>query len=127
MGARCLIAAMVAVLFTTVSVSARDYDVVSIKSGETADVYFQINLKGTLYLNIRNQNGAGCANLWWIKWPLGTIKDEGRYCGFVKLDIPGILDLSFSSKLRAHANGSDIKIGYSSSETVAHSITFEFP
>lgn len=127
MRARRFIGASAAILITAGPGAARDYEIVSIKSGDTADVYFQINLSGTLYLNIRTKDGAGCARLWWIKWPLGTIKDEGRHCGFVKLDIPGFFELSISSKLRASAEGSDIKIGYSANEAVAHKITFDFP
>ncbi|WP_085044172.1 hypothetical protein [Ensifer aridi] len=127
MRVRRFIGAVVAMLIAAGPGATRDYDIVSIKAGDTADVYFQINLSGTLYLNIRTKDGAGCANLWWIKWPLGTIKDEGRHCGFVKLDIPGFFDLSFSSKLRAFAEGNDTKIGYSASEAVAHTITFDFP
>jgi hypothetical protein len=119
--------ALVAILIASGPGAAKDYDIVSIKAGDTADVYFQINLSGTLYLDIRTKDGAGCANLWWIKWPFGTIKDEGKRCGFVRLDIPGFFDLSFSSKLRGSAEGSDIKIGYSANEAVAHRITFDFP
>lgn len=127
MHARGFVGATVAILITTGPAVARDYDIVSIKAGDTADVYFQVNLSGTLYLDIRTKEGAGCAKLWWIKWPLGTIKDEGRHCGFIKLDIPGFFDFSLSSKLRASAEGSDIKIGYSANEAVAHTITFDFP
>ncbi|MCK3775226.1 hypothetical protein MZK49_00610 [Ensifer sesbaniae] len=127
MRARRLVCAWMAMLFMAGPGAARDYDIVTVKSGDTADVYFQINLSGTLYLDIRTKDGVGCANLWWITWPLGTIKSEGRHCGFVKLDIPGFFDLSFSSKLRASAESSDIMIGYSANEAVAHSIKFEFP
>lgn len=127
MHARGFMGATVALLIATGPAAARDYETVSIKAGDTADVYFQVNLSGTLYLDIRTKEGAGCANLWWIKWPLGTIKDEGRRCGFVKLDIPGFLDFSLSSKLRASTDGTDIKIGYSADEAVAHTITFDFP
>lgn len=124
---RRFIGATVAILITAGPGSARDYEIVSIKAGDTADVYFQINLSGTLYLNIRTKEGEGCAHLWWIKWPMGTIQNEGKQCGFVKLDIPGIFDFSISSKLRASAEGSDIKIGYSANEAVAHTITLDFP
>ncbi|MCZ7860753.1 hypothetical protein O9X98_04985 [Agrobacterium salinitolerans] len=106
---------------------ARDYEVVSIKAGETAEVYFQVNLEGTLFLNIRTKDGEGCANLTWKTGPLFIEKDEGRHCGFVKLDIPGFFDFAVWSTLYATAEGADMKIGYSASEKVAHSITFEFP
>jgi hypothetical protein len=80
MGSRLFVAAL-SILLAPAPTSARDYEMVSVKAGETADVYFQINLGGTLYLDIRSKDGPGCATLWWIKWPFGTIKNEGRYCG----------------------------------------------
>lgn len=64
MRARGFTGATMAILVTTGPAAARDYDIVSIKAGDTAEVYFHVNLSGTLYLDIRTKEGAGCANLW---------------------------------------------------------------
>lgn len=120
------IIAVLAVTFMAGEGAARDYDVVSLKSGERKEVYFQINLSGNVYLDIRNKDGAGCATLEWTSWWNMWRKEEQRQCGFATIKIPGVFDGAVWGTLWATAEG-DIKIGYSADERVARSITFEFP
>jgi hypothetical protein len=127
MRTKVFVCSVLMALATVGEAAARDYEVVSIKAGVTEDVYFQVNLEGTLYLSIRTKDGEGCANLRWRTGPFFREQDEGRRCGLVKLDVPGFFDLALWSTLSATAEGSDLQIGYSATEKVAHSITFEFP
>src|SRR5207248_2225009 len=78
-----------------------DYQVIDVQPGLTVDVYFEINLAGTVALRIATKTGPGCAELWWIKWPLGDIKSLGKKCGSARLAIPGITDFAVAGKLRA--------------------------
>jgi hypothetical protein len=107
--------------------TANDFSVVDVPAEATVDVYFEINLSGQVYLNIRDREGPACANLWWIVWPLGTISDLGEKCGSVHLDIPGLSRFAISSKLRARGGSMPTKIGVAANERVANSITFTFP
>ena len=50
---------------------AADYELVRIPAGSTGNVYFEVNMSGQVFLSIRDTRGPACANLWWIKWPLG--------------------------------------------------------
>jgi hypothetical protein len=120
------VVAVLAVLSMTREAAARDYDIVSLKSGERKEVYFQVNLGGNVYLDIRNKDGAGCATLEWTSWWNLWRKEEQRQCGFTTIKIPGVFEGAVWGTLWATAEG-DIKIGYSADERVAHSITFDFP
>jgi hypothetical protein len=106
-----------------VSANAADYNITEIQSGDTADVFFEINTTGKLYLSIRGKDGFGCVDLWWIIWPLGSIAEVGKRCRNVTLDIPGWSKLAAASKLRARAIAGPVKIIGSSNEKVA----FGFP
>ena len=80
---------------------AADPQIENVSKGESKDLYFQINVSGTVYVKIAAKPGeSACANFWWIKWPLGNIKALGRHCNFARFEIPGITDLALSSKLR---------------------------
>lgn len=59
MRAKVFVCAALMALATAGQGAARDYEVVSVKAGEAAEVYFQVNLEGTLYLNIRAKDGEG--------------------------------------------------------------------
>jgi hypothetical protein len=71
------------------SASAADYQIIALQPGQTTDVYFEFNLSGQVSLRIVTQLGPGCAEMWWITWPLGRITSIRRKCGSVRLPIPG--------------------------------------
>ncbi len=102
---------------------ADEYQIIDLQPGVTRDVYFEINLSGQVTLRILTRSGAGCAELWWITWPLGNIKSLGRRCGSVRLAIPSRLDFSVASKLRAIGVDVPTKIVAASNERVANSVT----
>jgi hypothetical protein len=112
-----------AFLLSTGSTIASEYQVITVTPGNDADVYFQINLSGTVYLKIETPRGPGCADFWWIIWPLGTVKQLGTRCGSDRLPIPSWSDFAIASKLRVGGVSEPTKIIAASSETVANSIT----
>lgn len=111
-----------------VAAQVRDLEIHTIQKGQSSDLYFQINLKGRVFINIASRAGeSNCANLWWIKWPLGNIEDLGRHCGLASFEIPTLFrNLAFSSKLRVGATENEIKIAVAASESVANSVKFDF-
>jgi len=107
---------------------ARDYQIIAVSAGDTADVYFEINLSGKVYLRIVAPPGAeACADLWWIKWPLGNIQDVGRRCGSLQLEVPGLTDIAISAKLRVRAGNSPLKIVAAATEAAGNSALVSFP
>jgi hypothetical protein len=102
---------------------AADYQVIDVQPGQTVDVYFEINLSGAVSFRIVTRTGLGCAELWWIKWPLGDIKSLGKKCGTGKLSIPGLTDFAVAGKLRATGVNVPTKIIAASNERVANSVT----
>src|SRR5271156_3875749 len=55
--------------------------IVDIPEGQSADVFFQINTSGKLYLKVVAAGGESCVDLSWIKWPNGEVQNVGRTCG----------------------------------------------
>jgi hypothetical protein len=120
-----VLACMICVI--TVSKAGTAFQVIDVPEGKTVDTYFEINLSGYVSLSIRDKNGPACADLWWITWPLGWVKEIGRKCGNARLDIPGWRDLSLWSKLRARGAGQHTKIIVSENSEIANTITLSFP
>jgi hypothetical protein len=109
------------------SAAGADFQVISVESGHNTDVYFEINVSGKVYLAIyAPPGGDACANFWWIKFPLGSIKDLGRHCGTVSLEIPGLAELTLSAKLRVGTAKQPLKIIAAANEKVARSVTVHF-
>lgn len=100
--------------------SAADYYIMDLNSQQAVDVYFQVNVSGKVYLKIENPAGKACAKLWWIKWPLGDVKQLGEQCGMVTLDIPGLPNIA--AKLRASGD-TGTKILVTAEEKVANSVS----
>jgi hypothetical protein len=105
---------------------AADYQVIAIDPGQTVDVYFEIDLSGTVALRIETAGGPGCAEFWWIKWPFANISSLGRICGTTHIPIPGLTALAISGKLRASGVSKPTKIIAASSERVANSVTLRW-
>ncbi len=128
---RLLQASMLAFAFGVASPSpsrSEDYKLIEIGPGETKDLYFEVNLAGSIHVRIAAAPGAEpCADFWWIKWPLGTIKDLGRQCGSASFEIPGWLDFSLSAKLRVGNARTPLKIVASENATVANSVVLSIP
>jgi hypothetical protein len=123
---RLLSLSMLALLFQELPVQAAEYQVIDLQPGQTVDVYFDINLSGSVSLRIVTKSGLGCAELWWIKWPLGDIKSLGRKCGSARIALPGITDFAIAGKLRAGGASVPMKIIAASNERVANSVTLQW-
>jgi hypothetical protein len=104
-------------------VFAADYQIIDVAPGQKVDVTFEINLTGKVYVRILAQRGSGCADFWWIVWPLGYVRQLGRHCGAAEFGYPGLRDLAFSSKLRAGGVSVPTKFIYAASSRVANSTT----
>lgn len=122
-----LFAILAVALLVPPAIPAADYEIIELGPGETKDVYFQINLSGNVYLRIvAEPGGQACADLWWIKWPLGNIEKLGRHCHTANLKIPGWTSAAISSKLRAGGATHRLKIVASATEEVANKVTIKF-
>jgi hypothetical protein len=120
----------VALLFCLVCATAlaRDYQIISVAAGDTADVYFEINLAGKVYLRIVAPPGSEpCANFWWIKWPFGNVEEVGRICGGTQIDVPGLTHFAISAKLRVRAGSNSLKVVAAANERVANSVSVPLP
>jgi hypothetical protein len=106
--------------------AAAEFQVIDLQPGQTVDVYFEINLSGQVALRIATKFGPGCAEFWWIKWPLGNIKSLGKICGTARLTIPGWRDVALAGKLRATGVTAPTKIVAASSERVANSVALQW-
>jgi hypothetical protein len=103
-----------------------DFQIIDIDPGQTVDVYFEINLSGSVVLRIATQSGQGCAEFWWIKWPLGNISSLGKRCGSTRIAIPGLSDFAVAGKLRATGVNVPTKIVAAATEQVANSVRLQW-
>jgi hypothetical protein len=104
--------------------SAADYQIIDVPVGHAVDAYFEINVSGKVYVRIETSSGPGCADFWWITWPLGRIQELGHHCASAQFEIPGLLsDLSVSSKLRAGGVSQPTKLVVADRIEVARSVT----
>src|SRR6266446_7395894 len=104
--------------------SAADYQIIDVPVGQAVDAYFEIDVSGKVYLRIETSSGPGCADFWWITWPLGRVRELGHHCASAEFEIPGILsDLSISSKLRTGGVDKPTKVVVSDRIEVARNVT----
>ena len=113
---------------STLAGAAPNFQIIDVPAGSSQDVYFEINLKGTVYLHVvADDGGEACAEFWWIKWPLGNIQSLGRHCGSASFPIPGLFDFAISAKLRVGGAAKHLKIVASDQVSVANSVSVTFP
>lgn len=118
--------ALTALVVAALPAKAADWQVIDLPVGQSVDAYFEINLSGHVYVKIVTQNGPGCAEFWWIVWPFGYVKQAGRHCGGVKLELPGLLDAAVASKLRAGGASEATKLIAAANEKVANSVSISW-
>ena len=87
--------------FRVAPVAAQDYETIWVDPGQNVDVYWQINLAGTVYVAADVDGAAACLDYWWITWPLGRVEQLGQHCGRKSFDLPGLGHFSIGDKLRA--------------------------
>lgn len=106
-------------MFVGPLIARGDVVTVTVEPGENADVYFQINLEGRVFVAADVDGEPACLDYWWITWPLGRVVELGRHCGRAAFDLPGFGDLAVASKLRAGGSEHRTRIQGTSSEKVA--------
>jgi hypothetical protein len=126
MGHRSVSVILITLVLSGAAVSANDYKIVDLQPEQNVDVYEAFNLSGRVFLRIVSKSGAGCADFWWINRIFGSVKQVGRHCGAVAIDIPGLSDFSIWSKLRAGGATEPTKIVGSSRETVANTVPVQW-
>jgi hypothetical protein len=100
--------------------------IIRIAAGKSADVWLGVNVKGKVFYSIRTRDKTNAARMWWIMFPLGTVKQLGNLRGSGSLPIPNLLNASASAKLRASAT-SDTVIYVNDTAAVSNSVTFSWP
>lgn len=100
-----------------------------IKAGETADLWFGVNVSGTLNYAVRTRDGADSMEMWWIKWGLGTTETLGERAGSGTIEIPiGIFKATLAAKLRGRAKADTVVyISEDSGLAISPLVKFEFP
>lgn len=124
MRARRVVAFIAAMISS--SALAADYKTVWIDKGGSADIYWEINLAGKVYLAADHEGSPACLDYWWIAWPFGNIKQLGRHCGRVEFSLPGLTSFSVAAKLRAGGADSRTRVIGTSSESVANSFPVKY-
>lgn len=120
---KCIPIAALMIIFLPMSpVRSEDYRTVWVEVGESTDIYWELNLKGKLYLYAEADGKAACLDYWWIVWPLSQIKKLGTHCGKAEFEIPGLRQLALGGKLRAGNATVRTKVIGTSSELVARTL-----
>lgn len=105
----------------------KDLQFIDVPAGSQQDLYFEINVKGTVYLKIAAEGGGqACASFWWVKQPFGRVEQLGQPCNFARFDIPGLSSGAISAKLRVGGAARHLKLALSANEQVARGATITF-
>jgi hypothetical protein len=127
-GAICGMTAFGLIFVGQIAQAADDHLIVDVPPNETVNTYLYVNLGGHVYLKILEKGGPGCVDLWWILWPFGNIRELGRHCGDIDLELPGISSFSVAGRLRARGGPNPIKIGITDKVEIANKFPkIEFP
>jgi hypothetical protein len=99
---------------------------IKIQAGQTAQIWFGVNIKGKLYYQIRTRDGSNSLRMWWIVYGFGNVVQLGTKTNGGSLDIPiswgkGIV----SARLRGSA-GSDTLVYLQENAEVDKTETFHF-
>ena len=118
----CLLAALIPTIVT-----AAEHQIILVNPGQNTDVYFEINLKGSVFLSIYSPDGGDqCAEFWWITWPFGSVKSIGRLCDSARLEIPGLSAFAVSAKLRVGGAKVPLKVVAAATEEVSQAVKVSF-
>lgn len=121
-----LIVCLIAAALLIAAPSGPPTKVIKIPAGQTADVWLGVNVKGKVFYAIKTRDNKNSLRMWWIKFPLGTVKQLGNVKGNGSLPIPTLLNASMSAKLRASAS-SDTVVYIRDNAAVANNVTFTWP
>lgn len=119
---RAYVLAAVSTLTIGLQRGARADDLVTIwvDPGVNVDVYWNINLSGTVYIAADIDGRPACLDYWWIVWPFTQIVQLGKHCGHAKFELPGLSNFALGGKLRAGGAEARTRLRGTSNEKVAH-------
>ncbi|MFD1000210.1 hypothetical protein ACFQ21_12885 [Ohtaekwangia kribbensis] len=80
---------------------------IQLNPGEIKTIYFYINLKGRVFVKVRNKSGTNKINCWWVKGPFGSIDSVGDIESSAALEIKGLV-------------WGKLKASYADSETIIY-------
>lgn len=88
-----------------VPANAQAPQVIKIAKGQTADIWFGVNVSGKVHLAVRTRDGSNKVNMWWLTWGVGSTNNLGQWGPNGDLNIPiswwkGVV----SAKLRGRAS-----------------------
>ena len=123
-----VLAILIAVATQITQAKCSDATSASLLPGQTKSIYWQFNLKGSVYLSIRSKQGVGCVYLFWKYYPFNQIVSLGNTCGDVTLELPSSWS-ALGATLWGRADGVEtVQVVGASSEEVARKFPkIEFP
>jgi len=111
--------ACILIISFSTPVWSQDHHTIWVEPGQSVDVYWEINLSGTIYLAADIDSASACLDYWWITLPFGRVESLGRHCGRVSFNLPGISSFAIGGKLRAGGAHMRTRIQATSDEKVA--------
>jgi hypothetical protein len=118
-----LIAAVVILDLILIPVAmADDVKIIWVEPGQNVDIYWSIDLSGSVFVVADNDGQAACLDYWWIAWPFTQLVQLGRHCGRATFRLPGFSSYAIGGKLRAGGADSRTRVQGTSNETVAHGL-----
>src|SRR5579864_6609087 len=126
MSPKCFGRVTAALLFIATSAMAQQTQIIKVPQGQSADLWFGVNVTGKVYVQIATRDGMNRMKLWWVKWGIGATEDLGSRGPISALEIPiawwkGLV----SAKLRGVAT-SDTVVRISDRIEIDKSFTFRW-
>ena len=78
---------------------------IRIPAGQSADVWWGVNVSGSIHYVIRTRDDSNTVKFWWIKWGFGSIENVGLRTDVGSLQIPiSLFKGVMAAKLRASSD-----------------------
>ncbi len=78
---------------------------IKIPAGQSADVWWGVNVSGSIHYVIRTRDDSDRVKFWWIKWGIGSIENAGLRTDVGSLQIPiSLFKGVMAAKLRASSD-----------------------
>jgi hypothetical protein len=76
---------------------------IRIPAGQSADVWWGVNVSGNVHYVIRTRDESNTVKFWWIKWGVGSIEEVGSRTDVGAFKIPisifrGVVAVSFARR-----------------------------
>ena len=105
---------------------AQPVQIVKVPKGQTADLWYGVNVAGRVHLRIVTRDGGNKMKLSWIKWGVGSVEELGLWGPAGELQIPITWwKGTISAKLRGLAE-SDTVVYISDKVEIDKTVTFSW-